>query len=33
MRASLDELDPPSEVREALLQYFEMGAEALRNRD
>ena len=33
MRAAVDELAPPPEIREALLQYFEMGAEALRNRD
>jgi hemoglobin len=33
MRAAVDEADPPPEVRGALLQYFEMGAEALRNRD
>ena len=33
MREAIGELAPPPEVREALLQYFEMGAEALRNRD
>jgi hemoglobin len=33
MREAIAELAPRAEVREALLQYFEMGAEALRNRD
>jgi len=33
MAASLDELDASPEVREALRRYFEMGVEALRNRD
>jgi hemoglobin len=33
MRAAVDELSPTPEVRQALLQYFEMAAEALRNRD
>jgi truncated hemoglobin YjbI len=33
MRAAVDELEPPPEIRDVLLQYFEMGAEALRNRD
>ena len=33
MREAIGEQAPAPEVREALLQYFEMGAEALRNRD
>jgi truncated hemoglobin YjbI len=33
MRSAVDELSPTPEVRQALLQYFEMAAEALRNRD
>ena len=33
MMASVDDLDPAPEVREALATYFEMAAEALRNRD
>jgi hemoglobin len=33
MRASIDELAPPPDVRDALLQYFDMAAEALRNQD
>ncbi len=33
MRAAVDEMHPPPEVRRRLLEYFEMGAEALRNRD
>ena len=33
MREAIGELAPAPEVREALLRYFEMGAEALRNRD
>jgi hemoglobin len=33
MRASVESLDPPAAVKEALLQYFDMGAEAVRNRD
>jgi len=33
MKASLDDLDPAPGVREALSRYFEMGVEALRNRD
>jgi hemoglobin len=33
MRAAVEELDPPREVRGDLLAYFEMGAEAVRNRD
>jgi hemoglobin len=33
MRAAIDEQDPSPDVRAALLRYFEMAAEALRNRD
>jgi len=33
MRAAVDELDPPEPVRAALLEYFETGAEAMRNAD
>jgi hemoglobin len=33
MRTAVDDLAPPLEVADALLQYFEMAAEALRNRD
>jgi hemoglobin len=33
MRAALEAADPPPAVAEAMLQYFEMAAEALRNRD
>lgn len=33
MRAAVAELDPPREVARALLEYFHMGAEAVRNRD
>jgi hemoglobin len=33
MRAALDEVAPPAPAREALLEYFEMAAEAMRNRD
>ena len=33
MTAAVDDLDPAPEVREALVGYFQMGAEALRNRD
>jgi hemoglobin len=32
MRAALDELDPPEEARRALLGYFDMAAESMRNR-
>jgi hemoglobin len=32
MRAAVDAMDPPPEVREALLAYFESTAEAMRNR-
>jgi truncated hemoglobin YjbI len=33
MRATVAELDPSPEVVHALLEYFDMGAEAVRNRD
>jgi truncated hemoglobin YjbI len=33
MRAAVAELDPSPEVADALLEYFDMGAEAVRNRD
>jgi hemoglobin len=33
MRAAVDAMDPPEEARRALLDYFEMAAEAMRNRD
>ena len=33
MRAAVDEQAPSPEVRRALVQYFEMAAEALRNHD
>jgi hemoglobin len=33
MRAAVAEFDPPERVTEALLRYFETGAESLRNRD
>jgi hemoglobin len=33
MRAAVAALDPPPAVAAALLEYFEMAAEALRNRD
>jgi hemoglobin len=32
MRAALDELDPPPEVRAPLDEYLEMAAEAMVNR-
>jgi hemoglobin len=32
MRAAVDEVDPPAEARRALLEYFEMAAESMRNR-
>jgi hemoglobin len=32
MRAALVQMDPPEEVTRPLLEYFEMGAEAMRNR-
>ena len=33
MRAAVDETGPPEPARQALLEYFEMAAEAMRNRD
>jgi hemoglobin len=33
MRAAVAELDPSPEVARALLEYCDMGAEAVRNRD
>ena len=33
MRAAVDATAPPDPVRLALLEYFEMAAEAMRNRD
>jgi hemoglobin len=33
MRAAVAALDPPEDVATALLEYFEMAAEALRNRE
>ena len=33
MRAAVDAMDPPDEARRALLEYFDMAAEAMRNRD
>ena len=32
MRAAVDAMDPPDEAGRALLEYFEMAAEAMRNR-
>jgi hemoglobin len=32
MRAAVTAMDPPEDVARALLEYFEMGAEAMRNR-
>lgn len=32
MRAAVGEMDPPAEVTQQLLDYFEMGAEAVRTR-
>jgi hemoglobin len=32
MRAAVDAMDPPAPARSALLEYFEMAAEAMRNR-
>jgi hemoglobin len=31
MRAALDAMDPPAEVAQALMDYFDMAAESLRN--
>jgi hemoglobin len=33
MTAAVAEMDPPPDVARALVSYFEMGAEAVRNRD
>jgi len=33
MRAAVDAMDPPPEVRDALLAYFDMAAESMRNSD
>jgi hemoglobin len=33
MRAAVDETAPPEPARRALLEYFEMAADAMRNRD
>jgi hemoglobin len=33
MRAAVDAMDPPDEVRAALLDYFAMAAESMRNSD
>lgn len=33
MRVAVDAMEPPEEARRALLEYFEMAAEAMRNRD
>ena len=33
MRAAVEQMDPPEQVREPLLAYFDMAAEALRIRD
>ena len=33
MRAAVDAMEPSEETRRALLEYFEMAAEAMRNRD
>jgi hemoglobin len=33
MRAAVDALEPPDAVRQALLDYFSMAAESLRNVD
>jgi hemoglobin len=32
MRAAIDELTPPEDVRESLLEYLEMAADSMRNR-
>lgn len=32
MRAAIDELTPPEDVREPLLEYLEMAADSMRNR-
>ena len=33
MHAAVDSMDPPEQVRVALLEYFDWAAEGLRNRD
>jgi hemoglobin len=33
MRSAIESLGPPPHVADALLRYFDMGAEAMRNRD
>jgi len=33
MRAAVDEMNPPPEVTRVLLEYFDMGAEMVRNRE
>jgi hemoglobin len=33
MHAAIDELDPPAEVADQLRRYFDMAAEAMRNRE
>jgi hemoglobin len=33
MRAAVDTMDPPAEVRQPLLEYFSTAAEAMRNSD
>jgi truncated hemoglobin YjbI len=33
MRAAVDAMGPPPEVRDALLAYFDMAAESMRNSD
>jgi len=33
MRAAVDAMDPPDDARRSLLEYFEMAADAMRNRD
>ena len=33
MRAAVDAMDPAEDARRALLEYFDMAAEAMRNRD
>jgi truncated hemoglobin YjbI len=33
MRGAIDAMDPPAEVRAALVDYFDMAAEAMRNSD
>jgi truncated hemoglobin YjbI len=33
MRAAIAEMNPPQQTARMLLEYFEMGAEMVRNRD